>query len=337
MEAGYRAVVENRWSVVFSLACGLLVLIVLFTKWRKRPASGKRSGVNHPTGRCSSSSCVRCHGEMEIKSKMAQRLEEYVTDVYGIQQQDIAGFISERYPRVLSTLDSHDRKTEVLRSIYHESGYADALTEHLAHVWMMPGLRRNPLWSPKDHAIVQRLFATFEDVKNFEAIVREFEMVCELEEGWTSNFIPTGSWRTFFLINQGEWSEENASKCPQTVHLLENSGRLLKGSVFGNAMFSVLKPGSRIEPHTSPCNFRLRCHLAIDASTGFYIRVGNSTATWTTGKLFVFDDSFVHTVWHEEQLETARLEDRERVMLIFDIWHPDISVEEQQALNHIFK
>lgn len=274
---------------------------------------------------------------MAIKSKMGQRLEDYVTDVYGIQQQDMAGFMSERYPRVLSTLESYDHKTEVLRSIYQESGYADAFSDHLAHVWMMPGLRRNPIWSPKHHAIMQKLFATFENTKNFQAIVHEFEMVSELEAGWKSNFIPTGTWRTYFLLNQGEWSEENASRCPQTVQLLENIGCLLKGSVFGNAMFSVLMPGSRIEPHTAPCNFRLRCHLALDASTGFFIRVGNSTATWTTGKLFVFDDSFVHTVWHDEEQETGHLEVSERVMLIFDIWHPDIGHEEQQALNHIFK
>ena len=109
----------------------------------------------------------------------------------------------------------------------------------------------------------------------------------------------------------------------------------MTSSSFGNAMFSALQPGSRIEPHTSPCNFRLRCHLALNAPSGFFIRVGTHTVTWTTGKLLVFDDSFVHTVWHEEQ-KGRQQETRVRVVLIFDIWHPDITTEEQTALNSVF-
>ena len=149
--------------------------------------------------------------------------------------------------------------------------------------------------------MIGQLFTAIETTKNYRKIVRDFGVISRSNEGWKTNVISTGEWRTFYLINQGQHLQENVVKCPQTVQILETTTSLMIGSSFGNAVFSVLQPGSRIEPHTSPCNFRLRCHLALDASSGFFIRVGARTVTWTTGKLLVFDDSFVHTVWHEEQ------------------------------------
>ena len=38
------------------------------------------------------------------------------------------------------------------------------------------------------------------------------------------------------------------------------------------------------------------------------------------GKSYVFDDSFEHEAWHHG--------DSTRIVLIFDIWHPDFSDEE---------
>ena len=325
------AILTSHWNIVLYLVCGLAMLLLIVSK-TELPAV--------VTGRCASPSCARCHGEVEIKKKLLRRLEEHVSEDGNVQPRDISAYLSKNYERVLSAIDSYDRKTEILGSIYRESGFEDIPLDYLSHVWMVPGLKRSPLWSAQDHAAMERLFSVFEDPETFEAVMQEHEVVSKLEEGWKSNVIPTGSWKTYFLMNQGSWVQENSIRCPQTVHLLESSGCLMRGSVFGNVLFSSLKPGSRIEPHTSPCNFRLRCHLALAASSGFSIRVGKCTATWQTGQLLVFDDSYVHTVWHdsERHRETENSNDeRERIVLIFDIWHPDINQSEQQALKYIFE
>ena len=332
---------DSLWSIIFSLTCGILVLLVFFTRWYVQKATRRVSVINssHSTTsvRCTSASCVRCHGEMDVKSKMLQRLEKYVAELHGTQDGNTADSISKNYPRVLSTLQSHEHKTELLKGIFQESGFAATRTPtaNFPHVWMMPGLRRKPLWTSEDHIVIRQLFTAIETTKNYRKIVRDFGVISRSNEGWKTNVISTGEWRTFYLINQGQHLQENVVKCPQTVQILETTTSLMIGSSFGNAMFSVLQPGSRIEPHTSPCNFRLRCHLALDASSGFFIRVGARTVTWTTGKLLVFDDSFVHIVRHEEQ-EGRQRETRERIVLIFDIWHPDITTEEQAALNSVF-
>ena len=48
--------------------------------------------------------------------------------------------------------------------------------------------------------------------------------------------------------------------------------------------------------------------------------------TWTEGDMFVFDDSFDHEVWNENE---------ERIILIVDIWHPDLSEEQRATLMPI--
>lgn len=53
----------------------------------------------------------------------------------------------------------------------------------------------------------------------------------------------------------------NTSCCPQTVEVLKSLKNFLRNCAFGNACFSVLKPGSNISAHYGPCNVRIRCHL----------------------------------------------------------------------------
>lgn len=334
------------WNIysVSSFVCGLVILAFLVKMSRR---STTEASIN--TSRCSSSSCARCHGETEIQEKLLQRLRDHVRCHYEVQPKDIPTYLSQNYARIQGTIESYNRKAEILSSIYHESGHSDVPTKSLAHVWMMPGLRRTPLWSgvhvDADHTVMEKLFSIFQDPGNFENILQEYKAVSGMEGVWKENNIPTGSWRTYFLMNQGAWVQENAVRCPQTVHLLDSASCLMEGIVFGNVLFSVLKPGSSIEPHTSPCNFRLRCHLALNASSGFSIRVGKCTATWRDGQLLVFDDSFVHSVSHENCREdTNPAEDSSsnaaadsRVVLIFDIWHPDINHREQQALKCMFE
>ena len=49
--------------------------------------------------------------------------------------------------------------------------------------------------------------------------------------------------------------------------------------------------------------------------------------SWTEGKFIVFDDSFEHEVWHEG--ESFRL------VLIVDIWHPELTARERATLAPI--
>ena len=92
--------------------------------------------------------------------------------------------------------------------------------------------------------------------------------------------------------------------------------------------FSLLSSGTRILPHTGGSNFRLGVHLGLRIpytkdNNNSYIRVADQEVLhWEDGKMFIFDDSFEHEVWHYNERNEARL------VLIFDIRHPDLRPDE---------
>jgi tetratricopeptide (TPR) repeat protein len=69
---------------------------------------------------------------------------------------------------------------------------------------------------------------------------------------------------------------------------------------------------------------RVRCHLGLEVPDGCGIRVGGLTARWEEGRCLVLDDSFPHEVWNDGG---AR-----RVVLVLDLWHPDLSEDEVALL-----
>ena len=81
--------------------------------------------------------------------------------------------------------------------------------------------------------------------------------------------------------------------------------------------FSVLSPQLHIIPHCGNLNTRVRIHFGLIIPKGCYIRCDTEIRTWEPNKILVLDDSYEHEVWNWS--------DEERVILIIDIWNPNIS------------
>lgn len=92
-------------------------------------------------------------------------------------------------------------------------------------------------------------------------------------------------------------------------------------------MFSVLKPGAHIPPHTGVSNTRLVVHLPLIVPRHCRFRVGNETRTWTKGEAWVFDDTIEHEAFNDSE-ET-------RIILIFDVWQPAITPAERLAIKSL--
>lgn len=246
----------------------------------------------------------------------------------------------EARTRVLSLItDSLEHKSDIVSSIYGESGYrlVPNMADQLPHVWMLPDLDRHTFWSGDMHSSLQEVVCTMENPETFQAIWDEFSLLDGQEEGWKVNSVPSGRWRVYHLYDQGSALDDNINQCQFTAKLVSSLSPFMREHVFGNVMFSVLEAGSSIEPHIGPCNYRLRCHLPLMVPLGYRLRVGRDTASWEVGKLMIFDDSFVHEVWHEGPPGVGAEGEKEngRVVLIFDIWHPSVTLEEQVALKYI--
>ncbi len=72
-------------------------------------------------------------------------------------------------------------------------------------------------------------------------------------------------------------------------------------------------------------NTRLVCHLPLIVPPGCTFRVGNETREWREGKLVIFDDTIEHEAWNDSK--------EDRVVLIFDIWRPELSTRERDELT----
>jgi aspartate beta-hydroxylase len=130
-------------------------------------------------------------------------------------------------------------------------------------------------------------------------------------------------WNAFHLLKSGERVEENAARCPKTMSLLAQAPQPQSPRRSPNAMFSLLAPGTKIPPHTGVVNTRLVVHVPLIVPEGCGFRVGNDVRSWRVGEGFVFDDTIEHEAWNDS--------DQLRVVLIFDVWRPDLS-ETERAL-----
>jgi len=92
--------------------------------------------------------------------------------------------------------------------------------------------------------------------------------------------------------------------------------------------FSRLSAGARIPPHHGSMNARLICHLPLIVPPGCAFHVGGKRREWHEGELLVFDD----TVQHEAANEGSS----DRIILMFDVWRPELSADERRAVTALF-
>jgi len=132
-------------------------------------------------------------------------------------------------------------------------------------------------------------------------------------------------WTAIHLIEKGKRIAANAGLSPQTMAFLERMAQPVIPGASPNAMFSLLAPQTTIPPHVGVNNTRLLCHLPLVVPPGCWFRVGAETRHWHEGESFVFDD----TIEHEAANPSGEL----RVVLIFDLWHPDLAAVEREAVS----
>jgi len=133
-------------------------------------------------------------------------------------------------------------------------------------------------------------------------------------------------WSGYHLFRHGERVEAHCRRCPLTTSALTALPLLRIPGHGPEALFSVLRPGTHIPPHTGVINGRLTVHLPliVPKSCGKLV-AGGQARSWQEGRCLVFDDSYCHEAWNESA--------HTRVVLIFDIWNPHLTAGECAALT----
>jgi aspartyl/asparaginyl beta-hydroxylase (cupin superfamily) len=135
-------------------------------------------------------------------------------------------------------------------------------------------------------------------------------------------------WSILALCENGWLMPTVIAKCPKTWDTMLQAP-LPRISGWGpTVVFSLLKGGAHIAPHSGMFNTRLVCHLPLIVPGGCRFRVGNEIREWEKGKLLIFDDTIEHEAWNDSG--------DDRIVLIFDVWRPEFSEQEKSELTALF-
>ena len=202
--------------------------------------------------------------------------------------------------------------------------------------YYFPGLPQVQFFDPADFPWVSAIEAAADDIRKelkgllaggiegFRPYIRTDANRPRLDD---SPLADNKDWSAFFLCENGVHFDDAIAQCPLTWQAVQ-AAPLPQIPNSPTVMFSLLRAGARIAPHTGTHNTRLVCHLPLIVPPDCRFRVGNETREWEEGKILIFDDAIEHEAWNDS--------DQDRVVLIFDIWRPELSDQEKREIGALF-
>jgi Aspartyl/asparaginyl beta-hydroxylase and related dioxygenases len=160
----------------------------------------------------------------------------------------------------------------------------------------------------------KKVEAQFPAILNeLQIALTDYQLIPELKNlsEEQQRIVKGNKWKSFFFYVYGRKLEKNCQQYPCTTAAVES----IPGMV--TAFFSILEPGTVLEPHRGTYAGVLRYHLALivpENQSGCFLQIHNEIRHWQTGKSIIFDDTFIH---HAEN-QTDEL----RVVLFVDFIRP---------------
>ncbi len=202
-------------------------------------------------------------------------------------------------------------------------------------VFYYPGLAQRRFFDPAGFAWLQAMLALLPEMQAELAAMRAgkdrftpYVVATPDRPAPANHLLNDPAWGTLHFWKSGEVVAENAAACPATMAALDHAPMPQIPGRSPNAHWSRLKPGTHIAPHHGMLNTRLICHVPILTAPSCTLRVGSETREWVDGVPLVFDDSIEHEARNDGTAE--------RVVLLFEIWRPEIPEADRAALTRIF-
>lgn len=137
------------------------------------------------------------------------------------------------------------------------------------------------------------------------------------------------TWTSSYLWQDGSPISDVMAACPRTTKLMQALPLTGINGFSPSVLFSKLKAGGHIEPHSGMINTRLICHLPLSVPSDCALRVGAETRSVERGQAWAFDDSVNHEAWNHS--------DSDRIILLFDVWRPELSEDEQHGVKALLE
>lgn len=130
--------------------------------------------------------------------------------------------------------------------------------------------------------------------------------------------LKAAAWGYHQVWRGGAFNPSAKERLPRICEVLAKIEEFL--SPAGEVAFHNMVPQARLRPHADGPNTTLTCHLGIVVPPKCILRVAGESRTWQSGRCLWFDHSYEHDAWNES--------DENRVIMLLDIIHPDLTSEE---------
>ncbi len=300
------------------------VMLALAQRWMEEPDAARKTAAKGRELLCDWGTPWHKRFSMDEWCRLANVLEEGGTTqeitkalrgLFGVHDQGRKDACLE--PRDFSLGTSEQA------AVYRFFSYLKTINKERSKsaVKWYPGLRRKPWYDPRDFSVARRLEQAYAEIRSEAERVAPSSYYEEAEE-----IGRVGNWQVCMFYEQRRRDDYICGQCPTIASILDSDPCVRRSS--GLIYLSKMASRTHIAPHQAGTNMRLRCHLAISIPTGdCAIRVGDRVRQWDEGKCMVFDDTFEHEVWNRT--------DQERLVLLIDLWHPDLSDFEREALETV--
>jgi len=244
------------------------------------------------------------------------------------------------FGRVMAGGSDLDRVKQFLLACAGERTAAPLNPLQHPHYPCFPGLRHRPWHDSRDFEAARTLESNFAAIREEAISLRydsrlDYSSAAAPRRSWKNPWTllrPDPSprtWTVYLLYHMGVSVEAVTGSCPRTLAIVNSLPRACTDYTWGDFIFSTMSGGAHLRPHCSIDNLRVRMHLGVAIPDKCSMRVGAETRTWEEGKCLAFEDSFEHEVWNRS--------DSSRIVLIVDLWHPDLTDIEVRALTAAFR
>lgn len=232
-----------------------------------------------------------------------------------------------------------DRVYAAIWCATHDQAFDYRHEDQRPHLFYVPDLAPVSVFDPSDYGWCADLEAETDKIREeFIALWQNpaisgapyiDDNATALDANWQP-LINSNNWSSLHLYRENERFSQVIENAPLTDAALAKVPLLT--TTYGQPrelLFSVLEGQQHIPPHYGLANTDMTVHLPLIIPEDAAIKVAGVTYPWQEGKLFLFDDAFIHESWNRST-ET-------RVTLLFAAWHPDLTEDEQEAVAYSFE
>ncbi|KAK7087289.1 hypothetical protein V1264_021361 [Littorina saxatilis] len=301
-------------------ACFILLVVVLkIVRHLQNPSRANKTEINSKAtfGQCRFPDCVRCRRHKDVLMRARTKLTYY----------DDSQRENPSSPLELLQKDVQASYCKLTQDSSEYSSEDVGLTSQNPLIFRVRGIRAQAVWDSEEFKGLAMLSESAAQIQSeLDELLKNSSD--EYDSYWKVNDTPAGKWSICHLVDQGVKTPA-VTACPETWRVVSSLPGIMTDNLFGNVAFSLVEPGTKIEPHFGPTNVRIRCHLGLRIPTGCELTVGDTTLQWSEGKLLCFDETYLHAVQHRG-VGVAR------AVLLLDLWHPDLDSEQRSLINYSF-